>query len=146
MQARLGEACSDQVCFLTVCTPLLEMGAVRIRFFSVDSLKKAKDDKRFVTMVESLNCIKVIANVRASNEIVVLMEFMNSLRKVSAKHIIIKIPKLTNIALLEQISINYEVNMHEGNTGFTNFTSYAIYICHTFQISYMPNFLQVMER
>ena len=97
------------------------MGNGRIKFSSVDSLlQEARYDKAFATMVESLTCIKLFARVRESIEIALLMDFMNGLRKVSSKHLVVKSKKLLNTTLLEQISINYEVNINEENTGSTN--------------------------
>ena len=59
-------------------------------------------------------CIRIITKVRDNNDIAMLMDFMNGLRKVASKHLIVKIQTLLNTTLLEKISINYEV------TGSTN--------------------------
>ena len=96
------------------------MGTAMVKFSSVDSLQEAKDDKAFATIVGSVNCIKLFARVKESNEIAVLMDFMNRLRKVASKHLVIQFQKLLNTTLLEKISINYEVNIHERKTGSTH--------------------------
>ena len=97
------------------------MGTAMIRFSSVDSLQEAKADKAFVTIVvESVNCIKLFSRVKESNEIAVLMDFLNGLRKVASKHLVVQFQKLPNTTLLEKISINFEVNILETKTGSTH--------------------------
>ena len=97
------------------------LGTAGIRFSSVDLLQEANYEDTFSIMMELLTCIKIVANVRNTNEILVLMEFMNGIRKVSIKHIVVKIQKggesTLNTTLLEQISINYDVNIHGRNAG-----------------------------
>ena len=96
-----------------------------MRFSNVDLLYKAKYEDTFSNIIKSQTCIKILANVKETNEILVLMEFMNTIRKVSSKHIVVKIHKgggTLNTTLLEQISINYEVNIHGRNTGFNQFS------------------------
>ena len=96
------------------------MGTAMIRFSSVDSLQEAKADKAFVTIVEYVNCIKLFSRVKESNEIAVLMDFLNGLRKVASKHLVVQFQKLPNTTLLEKISINFEVNILETKTGSTH--------------------------
>ena len=90
-----------------------------MRFTSVDTLQEAKDNI-ITNMVDSLTCIKLIAKVRDNNDIAVLMDFMNGLRKVASKHLIVNIQTLLNTSLLEKKSTNYEVTIHEGVTGSAN--------------------------
>ena len=59
-------------------------------------LQEERYDKAFATMVESLTCIKMFAMVRESIEIALLMDFMNGLRKVSSKHLVVRSKKLQN--------------------------------------------------
>ena len=95
----------------------LRASGVRTR---VDALQEAKDNIYFSNMVDSVSCIKMIAKVRDNKDISVLMDFMNGLRKVASKHLFVKMQTLLNTTLLEKISINYEVTIHEGDTGSTN--------------------------
>ena len=105
---------------LTVVGNLPEVGTVGMRFTSVDALQEAKDNIYFSNMVGFVSCIKIIAKVRDNKDIAVLIDFMNGLRKVASKHLIVKMQTLLNTTLLEKISINYEVTIHEGDTGSTN--------------------------
>ena len=95
------------------------MGSVGIRFSTVDSLQEVKHDNTFATLGESLKCIKIHARVRENTEIAVLVDFMNGLRKIASKHLVVNILKPLNTTLLEKILINYEVTIHEENSGST---------------------------
>ena len=93
------------------------MGSVGIRFSTVDSLQEVKHDNAFATLGESLKCIKIHARVRENTEIAVLVDFMNGLRKIASKHLVVNILKPLNTTLLEKILINYVVTIHEENSG-----------------------------
>ena len=98
------------------------------RFSSVNTLLEAKDDNIFETLLESLNCIRIFAEIKDGKEIEVLMNFLNGqgrrdntgIRKISSKHIHVNIDNLPNTTLLEKIVINYEVAIHYQNTGSKN--------------------------
>ena len=95
------------------------MGTVGIRFSTIDSLKDVKHNKALATLVKSINCIKIHARVRENTNIAELMDFMNGIRKISSKHLVVNILKPLNTTLLEKIIINYEVTIREENTGST---------------------------
>ena len=96
---------------------LLERGMASIRFSSVNLLLEAKNDDLFDALLESINCIIIFAEVKEGEEIEVLMNFFNGIRKVSSKHINVSIYNLPNTTLLEKIVINYEVTIQYKNTG-----------------------------
>lgn len=82
-----------------------------MRFSNENSLQELRHYKAFELLEKFLNCIKLFAMVRDSNDVIGLMEFMNRLQKVASKKLIVNVQNRTNTTTLENIMINYEVNI-----------------------------------
>ena len=90
------------------------MGKSSVCFSSFEKFLNVKDDGQFHSIIASLSCVGIKAQLDTSDEILPLVEFVNKL-EIQIKHLVIDVPIIQNYTVLlkQTISINAMIH-HDG--------------------------------
>ena len=83
-------------------------------FSSIENFLNFKGGRQFNSIIASLSCVMIKAQLNTRDEIGPLVEFVNRL-EIQMKHLVIEVPKIKNYTVLQDQIMNYNaIIYHSG--------------------------------
>ena len=87
-----------------------------MRFSNVDQLLKVQDENIFKSIMSSITCLMVIAEVNHAEEVLQLVDFVNE-QKSSTKQLLVTQQSRLNTTLIQNIRLNFNLIVHQREDG-----------------------------
>ena len=89
-------------------------------FSSIRRFLNVKNDGQLNSIITSLSCVVIKAQLATSNELVPLVEFANGL-KMKSKYLVIGVPIIQNYTALQHLTMNYNAMIYHNGIIILNF-------------------------
>ena len=91
-------------------------------FSSLEKFLNLKSDRQLNSIIASLSCVVIKAQLATSNEIGLLVKFVHGF-EIQVKHLVINVPIIQNYTVLQDQIMNYNARLyHDGRIIFQAFS------------------------